>query len=123
MATEKLDYAEIADDVMEVLDEVGADGVLIHVGEGVYDNETSDVVATETRTDVVAAFFPIDDRKVNGSTILEDDQTGIIGAVGVPMPEKGDTIEWGDQVFTIVGEPKKIAPARTTVVYLVQVRG
>lgn len=115
-------YADIAAAVQEVLSEFGSHGQVTRTEQGgTYNPETGDYDTTTVTQDCTAVVFPIDQKLVDGTTVLATDETAYLSAVGLETPKPTDKLLWGAKVYTIM-RVENLAPAGTSVLVTLIVR-
>lgn len=113
------DMAAVADDVLR---EFGATGTLTRTeSTGEYDPDTGDYVTTTVTQDCIAVVLPVDQKLVDGTTVLATDETAYLSAVGVTEPRASDRLKVNGKIYTVI-RCKNLAPAGQAVLYELQVR-
>jgi hypothetical protein len=116
------DYAEIAQVAHEILAEFGAEGVLTRKERGtVYDPGTGGYSETMTTQSCTAVVFPIDQKLVNGTTVLATDEQAYLSAVGLTIPQTGQALTWQGADYTLMNV-ENLAPAGLSVLVELIVR-
>lgn len=116
------DYTEIAATVQELLEDFGAIGQLTRKDRaGVYDPDLGDYPEVEVVQDCTAVVFPIDQKLVDGTTVLSTDEQAYLSAVGLTAPNPPHMLTWQGTDYTIV-KMKNLAPAGVSVLVELVVR-
>lgn len=116
------DYAEIAQVAHAVLTEFGAEGVLTRKERsGVYDPAAGAYPETTVTQSCTAVVFPIDQKLVNGTTVLASDEQAYLSAVGLDLPAPPQVLTWQGVDYTLV-RVKNLAPAGLSVLVELIVR-
>ncbi len=114
---------ELAEGVVEVLNELGKSITLRKINPGAYDPATG--TATPTTVDTVCRGVAINysDILVNGTSIIAGDRQCYISAVslGAVKPTVGDYIILADGTFVIL-DPGRVELQDTSVVWKCQIR-
>jgi len=117
-----IDYQGIARDADEALREAGAAGTLTYkTRSGEYDTELGDYPEVEMTQACTAVVFPVEEKLVNGTTVLATDEQAYLSAVGLSIPEPTHVLTLGGVARTVVSV-KKLAPAGTSVLVELIVR-
>lgn len=115
-------YAEMAQVAGEILREFGAAGTLTYkTRSGEYDPDLGDYPEVEVPQACTAVVFPIEEKLVNGTTVLATDEQAYLSAVGLSMPEPAHVLTLGGVARTVVSV-KNLAPAGTSVLVELIVR-
>ena len=115
-------YTELAATVQEVLAEFGSPGQVTRTEQsGTYNPDTGDYDATTVTQDCTAVVFPIDQKLVDGTTVLATDETAYLSAVGLTTPKPADRLVWNGKTYTIM-RVENLAPAGTSVLVTLIVR-
>lgn len=115
-------YAEMAQVADEILREFGAAGTLTYkTRSGEYDPDLGDYPEVEVTQACTAAVFPVDQKLVDGTTVLATDEQAYLSAVGLSIPEPTHVLTLGGVARTVVSV-KKLAPAGTSVLVELIVR-
>ena len=105
------DYAEIAQVAHEILAEFGAEGVLARKERGtVYDPGAGGYGETTVTQPCTAVVFPVDQKLVNGTTVLATDEQAYLSAVGLTVPAPTQVLTWQGADYTLMSV-KSLAPA------------
>jgi hypothetical protein len=116
------DYAKTAETATRLLARFGRSAPLTRTAEGVYDTESGST--DEGSTTVYPAFgakFDYEQREIDGTTILQGDARIYISPSLAVIPEAGDTITFGSEVWQVV-RSRPLEPAGAVVLHDVQVR-
>jgi hypothetical protein len=109
-------YAEMAQGADEILREFGAAGTVSYkTGSGEYDPDFGDYPEVEVTQACTAAVFPVDQKLVDGTTVLATDEQAYLSAVGLSI------LTLGGVARTVVSV-KNLAPAGTSVLVELIVR-
>ena len=109
------DYARMAGRAAGLLARFGAQGQVIRKEQsGTYNPDTGDFAATTVVQDVTCVVLPIDQKLVDGSTVLATDEQAYLSAVGLTTPKPTDKLVWQGVTYTIV-RVKNLAPAGESV--------
>ena len=115
-------YAEMAQVADEILREFGATGMVSYkTRSGEYDPDLGDYPEVEVTQDCTAAVFPVDQKLVDGTTVLATDEQAYLSAVGLSIPEPTHVLTLGGVAFTVI-RVKNLAPAGTSVLVELIVR-
>ena len=115
-------YSDMAATVQEILAEFGAPAQVTRTEQGgEYDPDTGDYVTTTVTQDVTAVVLPIDQKLVNGTTVLATDEQAYLSAVGLTIPAPTQKLAWADKTYTIM-RAENLAPAGTSVLVTMIVR-
>lgn len=115
-------YEEIAATVQEILAEFGAPAQVTRTEQGgEYDPDTGDYVTTTVTQDVTSVVFPVDQKLVDGTTVLATDEQAYLSAVGLTIPEPTQKLAWAGKTYTIM-RVENLAPAGTSVLVTMIVR-
>lgn len=115
-------YSELAATVQEVLAEFGASGQVTRTEQsGVYNPDTGDYDTTTVTQDCTAVVFPIDQKLVDGATVLATDEQAYLSAVGLTIPEPTQKLAWAGKTYTIM-RVENLAPAGASVLVTMIVR-
>lgn len=112
-------YEEMAETVVELLDEFGGPAQIVRQGTPAMDPVAGTVTAVEQRLDTVAALFSYKDNLVDGVTIFKSDRKVLIPPT-VPV-QQGDKLFAQGQLWSLVGIGQ-VNPAGTCVMYVCQAR-
>lgn len=118
-----IDYAELKLEVDALVEEFGAVAYLRRASTATYNTTTGavadSVAADETVKAVVANY---DESKIDGTIIRRGDMRALVSCVGLSAPPSvNDVLVWGTELFTVVNL-NIVSPARTDVLYDLQVR-
>ncbi len=115
-------YDEVRSDAHAVLTEFGAAGTLTYkTRSGEYDPDLGDYSEVEVTQACTAAVFPVDQKLVDGTTVLATDEQAYLSAVGLSIPEPTHVLTLGGVARTVVSV-KNLAPAGTSVLVELIVR-
>lgn len=115
-------YSDMAATVQEILAEFGAPAQVTRTEQGgEYDPETGDYVTTTVTQDCISVVLPVDQKLVDGTTVLATDETAYLSAVGVTEPRASDRLKVNGKIYTVI-RCKNLAPAGQAVLYELQVR-
>jgi len=115
-------YAEIAADAHALLAEFGALGQVTRIEQsGIYNPDTGDYDTTAVTQDCTAVVFPIDQKLVDGTTVLATDEQAYLSTVGLTIPEPTQKLAWAGKTYTIM-RVENLAPAGTSVLVTMIVR-
>lgn len=116
------DYAEIAQVAHEILAEMGSAGLITRKERGgVYDPAAGAYPETTVTQSCTAVVFPIDQKLVNGTTVLASDEQAYLSAVGLVLPAPPQVLTWQGVDYTLV-RVKNLAPAGVSVLVDIIVR-
>lgn len=116
------DYAEIARDAHEILQEFGAAGQITRKERsGVYDPAAGAYPEITVTQPCIAVVLPIDQKLVNGTTVLSTHEQAYLSAVGLDIPAPPQTLTWHGVNYTLV-RVKNLAPAGVSVLVELIVR-
>lgn len=107
----------------EILREFGAAGLVTRkVPGGDYDPDTGTTTPdTEVSQQCTAVVLPINQKLVNGTTVLATDEQAYLSAVGLTIPAATQTLTWQGVDYTIM-DVKNLAPAGVSVLVEMVVR-
>lgn len=115
-------YSDIAADAHALLAEFGSPGQVTRTEQsGTYNPDTGDYDTTTVTQDCIAVVFPIDQKLVDGTTVLATDETAYLSAVGLTIPEPTQKLAWAGKTYTIM-RVENLAPASTSVLVTMIVR-
>lgn len=116
------DYADIARTADEILKEFGAAGLVTRkVPGGDYDPDTGTYPDVPVSQNCTAVVFPVDQKLVDGQTVLATDEQAYLSAVGLVTPKPTEVLTWQGVDFTIQSV-KNLAPAGVAVLVELIVR-
>lgn len=116
------DYADIAATADEILREFGAAGIVTRKEPGgVYDPDTGTYPDTPVSQNCTAVVFPINQKLVDGVTVLRTDEQAYLSAVGLTAPAATQVLTWAGVDYTIM-DVKNLAPAGVAVLVELIVR-
>lgn len=115
------DYAELARDALETLQEFGSPGQVKRKEQGEYTPGLGAAPVTEMTQGLHGVVFPIKASLINGTTVLASDETAIVSTVGVIEPRATDVLAINGKTYTIMGV-RWTSPAGVAVVGELQVR-
>ena len=113
------DYAEIALDADELLQEFGAAATITIYGGGTYTGGA--VTPSQTVIPVTACVFGYPAHLIDGTHVQQGDEQALVSAVGLTVPKAGDRFTWQGVARTIISV-KPTAPNGTLVLCELQVR-
>lgn len=115
-------YDEVQGDAHAVLTEFGAAGQITRKERGgVYDPAAGAYPETTVAQPCTAVVFPIDQKLVNGTTVLASDEQAYLSAVGLVLPAPPQVLTWQGVDYTLV-RVKNLAPAGVSVLVDIIVR-
>ncbi|MCO5355063.1 hypothetical protein [Acidovorax kalamii] len=115
-------YTEMAQVADEILHEFGAAGTLTYkTRSGEYDTELGDYPEVPVTQACTAVVFPVEEKLVDGTTVLATDEQAYLSAVGLSIPEPTHVLTLGGVARTVVSV-KNLAPAGTSVLVELIVR-
>lgn len=115
-------YAEMAYVADDILREFGAAGTLTYkTRSGEYDPDLGDYPEVEVTQGCTAVVFPVDQKLVDGTTVLSTDEQAYLSAVGLTIPEPTHVLTLGGVARTVI-RAKNIAPAGVSVLVELIVR-
>lgn len=116
------DYAEIAQVAHEILAEMGSAGLITRKERnGVYDPSAGGYLEATLTQPCTAVVLPIDQKLVNGTTVLATDEQAYVSAVGLTLPAPTQILTWQGVDYTLIGV-KNLAPAGLSVLVELIVR-
>lgn len=116
------DYAEIALTAHELLAEFGTAGKLSYSEQsGDYNPETGDYDTDQIEIDVIGCVFPVDQKMVDGTTVLATDEQALLSAYGLDEVNPAWALTLNGKTHTIV-QAKRLAPAGVAVLHTLIVR-
>lgn len=116
------DYAEIALTAHELLAEFGTAGKLSYSEQsGDYNPETGDYNTTTVEIDVVGCVFPVDQKMIDGTTVLATDEQALLSAFGLDEVNSSWALTLNGKAHTII-RAQRLAPAGLPVLHTLIVR-
>lgn len=115
-----IDYAEIADDVLAAIEEVGSSVVLTRMVSE-YDVSTGDSDGAESKSSGKGVRVDYKISEIDGTLILVGDVRLFLDAVNLIEPRPGDSITFDSKTFIVI-RCNPVKPATKAVAYIVQTR-
>lgn len=112
----KFDYSRPAATVKRLLDRYGQSGELLRTRPGGYDPVTGPTEPVELQSPCTIALLELDNRQIDGESILIGDRRALIAPDVNFEPMAGDSLTVGVEVLRVV-KNRPVAPAGVVVLH------